>query len=97
MLLNLLDLNECKEKKCGELCSKGVCDGDGYCVNSEENPCTVQGCDSKECGDVCLIGDIKGLCNANGECDSDVNLVIRSGQCGMFNKIMMNLMILFKI
>ena len=87
MLLNLLDLNECKEKKCGELCSKGVCNGDGYCVNSEANPCTVQECDSKECGDECSIGDILGLCNANGECDSNANSVIRSGQCGTFNKI----------
>ena len=68
-----------------------MCDGDGYCVNPEENPCTRQGCGGKECGDECLLGDILGVCNANGECDSDVNSVIRSGQCGMFNKIMMNL------
>ena len=99
MLLNLLDLNECKEKTCGELCSKGVCDGYGYCVNSEENLCTVpeNPCDSKECGDECLLGDILGVCNAIGECDSGVDSVIRSGQCGIFIKIMMNLMISFKI
>ena len=65
------------------MCSEGVCDGDGYCVSPEFNPCSVHGCGGKECGDECLLGDILGVCNADGECDFDVGSVLDSGQCGI--------------
>ena len=74
--------------QCGVLCnispfSQGVCDGDGFCVSQEMNPCAVHGCNGKKCGDDCLSGDIRGVCNADGECDFNVGSVIQSGQCGI--------------
>ena len=48
--LSLLAFNDCKNKRCGEFCSEGVCDGEGFCVRSEFNPCAVNGCDGKKCG-----------------------------------------------
>ena len=49
------------------------------------NPCDVHGCEGKKCGEDCLLGDIMGVCNKNGECDFDVSGVTSSGQCGIFN------------
>ena len=60
-----------------------VCDGDGFCVSPEMNPCVAQGCDGKKCGDGCLSGDLRGVCNVDGDCDFDVGSVINSGQCGI--------------
>ena len=70
--------------QCGVLCnispfSQGVCDGDGFCVSQEMNPCAVYGCNGKKCGDDCLSGDNRGVCNADGECDFNVGSVIQSG------------------
>jgi len=62
-------LNECKNKPCGDVCSKGMCDGNGFCVNGELNPCAVHGCDGKKCGDDCLSGDIMGWCDKDLNCD----------------------------
>ena len=45
-----------------------ICDGKGHCVSLEMNPCAVHGCEGKDCGDSCLMGDIMGWCNATGEC-----------------------------
>ena len=47
-----------------------MCDGNGFCVNGETNPCAVHGCDGKKCGDRCLRdGDIMGFCNKFLDCD----------------------------
>ena len=67
---------DCFGQSCGAPCTTivqalykpGVCDGKGSCVSLESNPCSVHGCDKKLCGDECLSGDIKGWCDANGEC-----------------------------
>ena len=45
-----------------------VCDGKGSCVSVEMNPCEAHGCEGKDCGDSCLMGDIMGWCDAAGEC-----------------------------
>jgi len=75
-------LNECENKQCGDLCSEGVCDGDGFCVSPEFNPCSVYACDGKKCGETCLFNATRqGVCNKDLECDFDVNSVITSGQC----------------
>ena len=58
--------NECLNKPCGELCSVGICNGNGRCVDVIENPCEVQGCEGKKCGEDCLSGDILGVCDASG-------------------------------
>ena len=67
--------DECEGKSCGEGCSEGVCDRDGYCVSPEMNPCAVHGCDGKECGETCLMGDMLGACNADGDCDFDLSAI----------------------
>ena len=74
---------ECAEKECGSPCSEGLCDGNGFCVSAEENPCAVHGCEEKKCGDSCLSGDIVGVCDADGECNFDIGSVL-GGQCGTF-------------
>ena len=77
-------LNECENKQCGDLCSEGVCDGDGFCVSPEFNPCSVYACDGKKCGETCLFNATRqGVCNKDLECDFDVNSVLSSGQCGI--------------
>ena len=67
--------NECLNKPCGELCSVGICNGNGRCVDVIENPCEVQGCEGKKCGEDCLSGDILGVCDASGICESNINAV----------------------
>ena len=62
--------NECKDKTCGQPCSKGICNGNGWCVSVLENPCAVHGCEGKKCGQGCLMGDILGTCDASGNCKS---------------------------
>ena len=64
----------CKEVECGLACKdpnfgEGVCDGEGFCVSAEENPCSEQGCSGKACGERCLAGDIVGTCSAQGSCE----------------------------
>ena len=66
--------NECKGKKCGQPCSKGICNGKGWCVSVLENPCAVHGCEGKKCGQSCLMGDIIGTCDASGECNSVIDI-----------------------
>ena len=66
--------NSCSGKPCGEPCKLlnievGVCDGRGQCRHLMENPCTVHGCDGKQFGEVCLMGDILGWCGAGGRCE----------------------------
>ena len=78
----IVDSSECKGKECGELCSEGICDGDGFCTSPEFNPCSVHGCSGKHCGDNCLSGDLAGICNKDGECIFDIDSVILSGECG---------------
>ena len=46
-----------------------MCDGNGFCVNGETNPCAAHGCDGKKCGDECLSGDIMGFCDKDLYCD----------------------------
>jgi len=70
--------DECKignvPKKCGEPCKDdGICDGEGWCVSVLENPCEVHGCEGKRCGEECLMGDIMGNCNKEGQCDFNLN------------------------
>ena len=91
-LLNHLDVPleeptsiECTGKECGSPCSEGVCDGNGFCTSPEYNLCVVHGCSEKKCGDACLSGDISGVCDAEGECNFDVDSVTLGGQCGKFN------------
>ena len=60
--------------------SPGVCDGHGYCVSGEMNPCAVHGCGGKSCGDECLQGDIMGLCDENGICEFNPGNL----NCGIF-------------
>ena len=64
-----------KPAQCGTPCNAEfegmgpkICDGKGNCVSPEMNPCAVHGCEGKDCGDSCLMGDIMGWCNASGEC-----------------------------
>ena len=57
-----------------------MCDGHGFCVPGDMNPCAVHGCDGKKCGDSCLSGDLMGTCNADGECDYESSSV----DCGNF-------------
>ena len=64
----------CKGIECGLACKnpdfgEGVCDGVGFCVSAEENPCSEQGCGGKTCGESCLSGDIVGACSAQGNCE----------------------------
>ena len=73
---------ECTGKECGSPCFEGVCDGNGVCTSQEYNPCVVQGCSEKKCGEACLSGDISGVCDAEGECNFDVDSVSLDGQCG---------------
>ena len=54
-----------------------ICDGKGNCVSPEMNPCAVHGCEGKDCGDSCLMGDIMGWCDATGECS-----FAQEPQCG---------------
>ena len=46
-----------------------MCDKQGKCVDINKNPCVDHGCKGKKCGDECLMGDIVGKCNANGDCE----------------------------
>ena len=62
-------LIECAGKQCGDVCSGGICDGNGGCVSPDYNPCAVHGCDGKKCGDECLSGDIMGWCDKDLYCD----------------------------
>ena len=64
-------LKECKNKPCGEPCIRGICDGNGFCVDRLSNPCSdLHGCDDKKCGDICLRdGDILGFCDKDLNCD----------------------------
>ena len=73
---------ECTGKECGSPCLEGVCDENGVCTSKEYNPCVVQGCSEKKCGEACLSGDISGVCDAEGECNFDVDSVSLDGQCG---------------
>ena len=57
-----------------------MCDNEGYCVSPEMNPCAMHECNEKECGDSCLIGDIIGACNKDGECEIDISSI----DCGNF-------------
>ena len=45
-----------------------ICNGKGLCVSEELNPCVVHGCEGKECGEECLMGDIMGWCDAEENC-----------------------------
>ena len=67
--------NECQDKPCGEPCSLGVCDGNGRCADALTNPCAVQGCKGKKCGEECLEGDVLGNCDAFGNCEFDIGAV----------------------
>ena len=58
------------------MCGLGVCDGFGFCVYAEENPCLEDGCSGKSCGEDCLTGDIVGTCDVNGNCDFDFGKAI---------------------
>ena len=60
----------CEGKECGVMCDEEymVCDGHGSCVFAESNPCLKHGCDGLNCGDVCLMGDIIGLCDVRLKC-----------------------------
>ena len=61
-----------------------MCDGNGVCTSLEYNPCVVQGCSEKKCGEACLSEDISGVCDAEGECNFDVDSVTLGGRCGTF-------------
>ena len=68
---------ECTEQECGVHCENselgkegGICDGGGHCVHPLTNPCSQHGCDGKECGDDCLMGDVLGWCDSQGTCSS---------------------------
>lgn len=75
-LSKIVDLDECRGKKCGDECDGGVCNGGGFCnlsfgpsgVNAGLSPCFAEGCDGKTCGDQCLSGGILGSCNQAGKC-----------------------------
>jgi len=70
-ILSNEDVKECGEPCIGDLHHLGhgeVCDGYGDCVSVEFNPCTEQGCWGKLCGEECLVGDIQGTCDSEGEC-----------------------------
>ena len=74
ILVPTLYVLTCKGIECGLACKspnfgEGVCDGEGFCVSAEENPCSEQGCDGKACGEQCLSGDIVGACSAQGDCE----------------------------
>ena len=74
ILVPTLYVLTCKGIECGLACKspnfgEGVCDGEGFCVSAEENPCSEQGCDGKACGERCLSGDIVGACSAQGDCE----------------------------
>ena len=76
--------NTCNGRLCGTPCyhkngDKGVCNGKGYCVSEEDNPCTLHGCGEKQCGDRCVQGDLVGVCDAKGQCEYDIERVI----CGI--------------
>merc|ERR1719204_3057197 len=59
----------CTDKKCGELCGRSmICDGKGKCVDVLTNPCIEHGCEGKKCGDECIEGDMKGVCDRSGKC-----------------------------
>ena len=81
--------NACAGKACGEPCKLlnievGVCDGHGQCRHLMENPCTAQGCDGKQLGEVCLMGDIQGWCGTDGRCDPTL-------ESGQFNENIANI------
>ena len=61
-----------------------MCDGNGVCTSLEYNPCVVQGCSEKKCGEACLSEDISGVCDAEGECNFDEDSVTLGGRCGTF-------------
>ena len=46
----------------------GVCDRNGRCVSAMLNPCSIHGCEDKDCGEMCIMGDIAGWCDARGKC-----------------------------
>ena len=63
------------DKNCGLPCKSkskimgpSICDGKGSCVAAELNPCEVHGCEGKNCGQKCLMGDMRGWCDATGNC-----------------------------
>ena len=58
----------------------GICDGKGSCVSPLFNPCNVQVCKGKQCGDECTVGDIIGWCDARGNCEFNPDHVY----CGKF-------------
>ena len=67
-LSKIVDIDECRGKKCGEECDRGLCNEGGVCMNAGLVSCFVEGCDGKTCGDQCLSGGIQGSCNQAGEC-----------------------------
>ena len=78
---------ECIQQECGVRCENselgkegGICDGGGHCVHPITNPCSQHGCDGKECGDGCLMGDVLGWCDNEGACVSS------PVQCGNYNE-----------
>ena len=76
--------NSCEGKACGEPCKLlnievGVCDGHGQCHHLKENPCTAQGCDGKQFGEVCFWNDFQGWCGIEGKCDPNKFELLKSG------------------
>merc|ERR1712126_440898 len=66
-------IESCLGKECGIYCSTsdnpdGICDGNGYCIHPEYNPCSHHGCVGLRSGAQCLEGDILGRCDTRGKC-----------------------------